>query len=302
MDKAKAAVSGFLSKDGKHDTTVHEVVNPAITNENVTRTRHEDVQTAVDREVHQHHHHTSVQPIQDKEVLPEQHSHNMVGVEERNIKHGDDSHIKDRLAAEAAQFKNSRTVGETQQTSSAAPVVAGEHIHHHVHENIQPVIQKETVQPSVVHTIVPVHEVHQNESKHHTATQLPSITMDDFKRQGGQLNGREERSDAFGGEPKAVGGSLGGAGAKGTTSVTEPDNSYGSHRTGQNLGANGTSRSNGTIGSDRDGQNFGTTGTSTSNGTMGSSATTTTNSKPSLMDKLNPKIDANGDGKAGFMK
>ena len=24
MDKAKQAVSGFLSKDGKHDTTVHE--------------------------------------------------------------------------------------------------------------------------------------------------------------------------------------------------------------------------------------------------------------------------------------
>ena len=28
----------------------------------------------------------------------------------------------------------------------------------------------------------------------------------------------------------------------------------------------------------------------------------TTGSKPSLMDKLNPKVDANGDGKAGFMK
>jgi hypothetical protein len=25
MEKAKAAVSSFLSKDGKHDTTVHEV-------------------------------------------------------------------------------------------------------------------------------------------------------------------------------------------------------------------------------------------------------------------------------------
>merc|ERR1712230_298871 len=33
---------------------------------------------------------------------------------------------------------------------------------------IQPVIQKETIQPSVVHTTVPVHEVHQNEAKHHT--------------------------------------------------------------------------------------------------------------------------------------
>jgi hypothetical protein len=26
MEKAKAAVGNFLSKDGKHDTTVHEVI------------------------------------------------------------------------------------------------------------------------------------------------------------------------------------------------------------------------------------------------------------------------------------
>merc|ERR1712093_278669 len=56
MDKAKAAVGSFLRKDGKHDTTVHETVNPAVTQENVTRTQHENVTTAVDREVHQDHH------------------------------------------------------------------------------------------------------------------------------------------------------------------------------------------------------------------------------------------------------
>jgi hypothetical protein len=39
------------------------------------------------------------------------------------------------------------------------------------------------------------------------------------------------------------------------------------------------------------------TGHSTTTGT-----TTTTHTKPSLMDKLNPKKDADGDGKAGIMK
>merc|ERR1712093_273326 len=82
MDKAKAAVGSFLHKDGKHDTTVHETVT-----------------TAVDREVHQDHHHTSVQPIKDREVLPEQHNHQMAGVETRNLKHGNDEHVKERLAA-----------------------------------------------------------------------------------------------------------------------------------------------------------------------------------------------------------
>jgi len=288
MDKAKAAVSSFLSKDGKHDTTVHETINPAVTNENVTRTHHDNVTQAVDREVHQDHHHTSVQPIQHKEVLPEQHSHNVVGVEHKHFKHGNDDHIKDRLATEQAQFKNTRTTGETQHTTSANPTVAGEHIHHHVHENIQPVIQKETVQPSVVHTTIPVHEVHQNEAKHHTATQLPSVTMEEFKRQGGHLSGREERSDAFAGEPKAVGGTLGGAGAKGTTSLTDADN-HGSH-SGHHHGTNGHSHSSGTTTS----ATAGTTGTTSTNSTTGA--------KPSLMDKLNPKKDADGDGKAGFMK
>ncbi|RAL61155.1 hypothetical protein DID88_010494 [Monilinia fructigena] len=74
MDRAKAAVSEFLSKDGKHDTTVHETVNPAVQHEKIIKTRHEDATVAIDREVHQDHHHTSVQPILDREVLPEQHT------------------------------------------------------------------------------------------------------------------------------------------------------------------------------------------------------------------------------------
>jgi len=268
MNKAKEAVGNFLSKDGKHDTTVHEKINPAVQNEHVTRTQHENKTTAVDREVHQDHYHTSVQPIQHREVLPEQHTHQVAGVEHRNIKHGSDDHAKERLAAEHAQFKNTREIGETQHSASANPTVAGEHVHHHVHENIQPVIQKETVQPSVVHTTVPVHEVHQNEAKHHTASQLPAVSMDEFKKQGGHLGGREERTDAFGGEPKSVGGTLGGAGAAGTTSLTEADHARSGH--------SGTT---------------GTTGTSN-----------TSHAKPSMMDKLNPKKDADGDGKAGFMK
>jgi len=297
MEKAKQAVSGFLSKDGKHDTTVHETVNPAVTNERVTRTQHENATKVVDREVHQDHHHTSIQPVQDREVLPEQHTHNMAGVEHRNIKHGDDSHIKDRLASEQAQFKNTREVGDVQHSASAGQTVVGEHVHHHVHENIQPVIQKETIQPSVVHTTVPVHEVHQNESKHHTASALPAVSMDEFKRQGGSLNGREERSDAFRGEPKSVGGALGsggalgGDGARGTTSLTDPDTS--------SRGTHGTSNS-GLAGAGASGTGSGTPYSGTSNSTTGHGSNG--GHKPSLMDKLNPKKDADGDGKAGFMK
>jgi hypothetical protein len=47
----------------------------------------------------------------------------------------------------------------------------------------------------------------------------------------------------------------------------------------------------------------GTTGTGVGHSTThGSHDTTSSTHKPSLMDKLNPKVDSNGDGKAGFMK
>ncbi|KAF4634068.1 hypothetical protein G7Y89_g4047 [Cudoniella acicularis] len=334
MDRAKAAVSDFLSKDGKHDTTVHEVdinfldllfsantsqtINPSVQHEKVIRTKHDKQQTAVDREVHQDHYHTSVQPIQDREVLPEKHIHQTAGVEHRNVKHGNDDHVRERLAAEKSQFKDHRTVAETQHTSSSDPTIVGEHVHHHVHENIQPVIQKETIQPSVVHTTVLVHEVHQNEAKHHSATELPAVSMSEFQRQGGHLGGREERTDAFAGEPRSVGGTLGGAGAKGTTSLTEEEGLTGSRRNGSHgtHGYDGNTSSS-TTGTSSTSRTFGTTGAGVGAGATGATTgvgsgnnhltgstshnSSNTGKKPSLMDKLNPKKDADGNGKAGFM-
>jgi len=303
MDKAKAAVSGFLAKDGKHDTTVHETVNPAVTNEHVTKTRHEQATTAIDREVHQDHHHTSVQPVQDKQVLPEQHEHNLAGVQHKEVHHGNNDHVSQRLEAERAQFKDTREVGETQHTASANPTVAGEHVHHHVHENIQPVIQRETIQPSVVHSTIPIHEVHHNEAKHHTASALPAVSMSEFQRQGGSLGGRDERTDAFKGEPRSVGGTLGGQGASGTTSLTEREGgSRGTHGThGHHSGTSGVTQGNyegGAVGSTTNtthGYNDSATGREAGHDN------TTTTKKPGLMDKLNPMKDTDGDGKKGIM-
>lgn len=274
MEKAKAAVASFLHKDGKADTTVHETVNPAVQHETVTNTRREEATTAIDREVHQDHYHTSVQPILDREVLPEQHSHKLAATERRDIKHGDDSDLKERLATEQAQFKNTREVGPTQVSASIGPTVAGEHVHHHIHEKIQPVIQKETIAPSVIHTTVPIHEVHHNEAKHHAASALPPVTLSEYKAQGGPITGREERHDGFVGEPNTVGGTLGGPGAAGTTSLTAD---------GAEAASTGAGHASGTT------------------HTIATDETSGTHKKVGLMDKLNPKKDADGDGKAGFM-
>lgn len=121
-------------KAGHHDTTVHEKVAPAVVNEKIIKHRHEEATTAIDREIHQDHYHTSIQPVLDREVLPEKHVHNVVGVETREHRHGDAEAIKARLEQERLQFKNTRVQGPTHETHSAAPVIAGEHVHHHVHE------------------------------------------------------------------------------------------------------------------------------------------------------------------------
>lgn len=298
MDKAKAAVSGFLAKDGKNDTTVHETVNPAVTNEHITKTKHEQATTAVDREVHQDHFHTSVQPVQDKQVLPEQHSHNIAGVQHKEINHGNNDHVKQRLDAERAQFKDTREIGETQHTASVNPTVAGEHVHHHVHETIQPVVQRETIQPSVVHSTIPIHEVHHNEAKHHTASALPAVSMSEFQRQGGALGGREERTDAFQGEPRSVGGTLGGHGASGTTSLTEREGHSGTH--GHRSAGQGNYEG-GAVGSTTNTTHGYNDSTTSREHGYDSSNTTTTAKKPSLLDKINPMKDTDNDGKKGIM-
>lgn len=308
MEKAKAAVSEFMHKAGHHDTTVHETVAPAVVNETVVKQRHEEAQTAIDREVHQDHYHTSVQPVADREVLPEKHSHNVVPVEHREHKHGNDDAVQARLQQEAAQFSDTRVAGETKHSHSVAPVVAGEHVHHHVHETIQPVVQKETIQPSVVHTTVPIHEVHHNEAKHHAASALPAVSMADFKKQGGVLSGREERYDGFEGEPRAVGSALG-SGATGThgTTTSGPHSSnlenkldprVDSDRDGsRNMGARNT-------GYNSNDPSYGSSnpGYGSSNQDYGSgTGATTTGKKPGLMDRINPLKDSDGDGKKGLM-
>jgi len=290
MEKAKQAVSGFMSKAGHHDTTVHERVAPSVERETVMPTRHENVQTAIDKEIHQDHYHTSVQPVHDKQVLPEKHTHQMGEVEHRHHEHGNERDVSQRLQQEAAQFKNESVRGATTETKSMNPTVAGEHIHHHVHETIQPIVHKQTIEPHVVHTTVPIHEVHHNAAQHHSTSALPAVSMADFKNQGGSLAGREERYDGFEGEPRSIG--------KAMDSSQRNNAGLSSGVTGDHTAAAGTHTGSHGVHSGTDGP-IGSTGGAhdPTHGTHDS-----TQKKSSLMDKINPKIDANGDGKAGFMK
>jgi len=79
---------------------------------------------------------------------------------------------------------------------------------HHVQETIQPVVQKQTVEPHVTHTVVPIHEVHHNAASHHATSAFPAVSMAEFKKAGGVLTGGEERYNKFEGEPKSMMGEV----------------------------------------------------------------------------------------------
>jgi hypothetical protein len=125
--------------------------------------------------------------------------------------------------------------------------------------------------------------------------------MDEFKTKGGVLSGREERYDEFEGVPKNIGGSaIGGFGH--TRDGTSGSHVGSEHHHGDLNSTHGS----GLAGAGATGRHVGT------DGPIGSSTghrdghhdstSSSSHAKPSLMDKLNPKVDANGDGKAGFMK
>lgn len=142
-------------------------------------------------------------------------------------------------------------------------------------------IQKETIQPSVVHTTVPIHEVHHNEAKHHATSALPAVSLADFKKQGGTLTGREERYDGFEGEPRAVGSTLGTS--SGTTgNITGHEHRHGHDRDYGSTGASTTGHEH-RHGHDRE-------------------YDPATGKKPSLLDRLNPTKDTDGDGKRGVLE
>lgn len=152
---------------------------------------------------------------------------------------------------------------------------------------------------------MPIHEIHENEPKHHSATALPAVSMADFKKQGGSLTGREERYDGFEGEPRAVGSSLGGSpaiggttGMSGTTGTGTGLGHHGANTTGMDSDLNRTGNTGTGSGYGTTSYGTGNTGTGSSGyghntGTSGSSydnSTGSTGKKPSLLDRLNRKI------------
>lgn len=307
MDKAKTAIEGFLGAKDQHNVTVDEQVAPALTNETIHRSREEVIQPVIDREVHKTHHHTTLQPVKDQAILPETHEHQAHGVEQRVMHHGDNTELERGLAAEREKFRDRQHVMPTQVTETVAPAAVGEHVHHHVVETIQPVIQKDTHQHHVVHHTKPIHEVHHEAPRHHEATALPAVSIEQFRAQGGSLTGKGPTHDEFTGHRDIegiLGHPTGGITSQGTTGTGMGSNTTGMGSNTTGMGSGGSGPHNSSMQNkldprvDSDGsKGYGAGSTSGSGSGYGSNTTNTGSSgatgpvhSSGLLNKLDPRV------------
>lgn len=127
---------------GEKNTTVEQEVAPAVEHEHVKKTHETQEQTVVDRERHQDHYHTTIQPLKDQEIEATKHDQVTADTIEREVNKDDDAaKVKAKAVSDRAAFK-STTDEELQETTTQDDTVVGEHVHHHVHETIQPVIER----------------------------------------------------------------------------------------------------------------------------------------------------------------
>ncbi|KAI0473991.1 hypothetical protein GGR56DRAFT_560454 [Xylariaceae sp. FL0804] len=194
-----------VSKEQK--VTVDKTKAAPVEHETIKPHQHEESSTQVDKDIHQDHYKHTIQPIHDTEVAPEKHRHQQGRQEERIFDERDDDELQQRQQHESSKFQNQRNVEDTKKTKTYGPTSENERVHHHIHETVQPVIKKQTIQPEVVHTTNKVHETHHKQAQHHGTTEAPPVSMSEFL---------EGRGAGGGGEMIPKGGSSGSSASKGS--------------------------------------------------------------------------------------
>lgn len=140
-DKSSKDASATSTTGRDVDTTVDSKVAPAVEHTHVKKTHETRQQTNVEKEKHQDHYHTTVQPVADREVLPEKHEHKQEA-KHRELNR-DDGSAKAKAEADRAGFKSTRDERQF-ESKTVEPTTVEENVHHHLHETIQPVIEKGT--------------------------------------------------------------------------------------------------------------------------------------------------------------
>lgn len=136
--------STTATADKDASTTVDAQVAAPVEHTHVKKQHETREQVVVDKDIHKDHYHTTVQPLKDSEVLPEKHDY----TQETKTKavERDDGAARAKAERDAAGLKDTKDV-ERSETAAREPTEVNEHVHHHVHETVVPVVEKGEVLP-----------------------------------------------------------------------------------------------------------------------------------------------------------
>ncbi|KJX92998.1 hypothetical protein TI39_contig4463g00002 [Zymoseptoria brevis] len=183
---------------GADDTTVTQDVNAAVEHETVRKEFETREHKEIEREIHQDHYHTTVQPLKAKEVEPEKHIHETAATEERQVNNDTEGDkVKAQVEAERSQFQNTSEEIREREVKVQEPTIEGQTVHHHLHETIQPIIEKERVEKEVKHVTKPVHEVVKEPTVDLGVTKAEAIPIEQFQ---GKLSGEHVKEVKHDGE------------------------------------------------------------------------------------------------------
>ncbi|KAG5643862.1 hypothetical protein DXG03_009546 [Asterophora parasitica] len=145
-----------------------------------------------DRHAHQDQHHRQPVVDEDENVGPEKHPTKVQPITNIRERHSSKDGISDE------QVRGPRDSVENSPKERNV-VDKGEKIteleKHHVHNIVQPVIDKQTISPNTIHTTIPIqHTTHDAPIIHEPQTHA-TVSVEDFLRKGGRLEGGLNRED-----------------------------------------------------------------------------------------------------------
>ena len=173
---------------GKVDQDVQHLA--AVTHETHQRHEVEEVQRQREHERHVHHIQHHVQPVVDSEHSAEKvHSkiHPVTRVQETHASTDKDAAL---LTSVAGKHKDEYTEAPLHRQVVDKGELVNESIHHHVHNVVQPIIEKDSHEYHRIQTTIPTHVVTHEAPIVHESTQHKPVSKDEFLSGGGSLDNK----------------------------------------------------------------------------------------------------------------
>ncbi|GAK64844.1 uncharacterized protein PAN0_006c3059 [Moesziomyces antarcticus] len=154
-----------------------------------THQRHEVEEVLRQKEHHRHVHHIQhhTQPVLDSEHAAEQVHNKIHPVTKVHETHASTDKDATLLTSVAGQHADKYAEAPLHRQVIDKGEVVKEHIHHHIHNVVQPIIEKDTHEYHRIQTTIPTHVVTHEAPIVHESTHHKAVSKDEFLSGGGNL-------------------------------------------------------------------------------------------------------------------